>query len=96
MKFHEIDTKPKRYDFRSITFEFYIKNNVEKDSRTLVSRISGCTGKVAGILFFFSIFGLKKSSGDKAAAAPYTSRHVDSISDMNSGPAGDLLVEYFI
>ena len=95
MKSHEIDTKQKRYDFGSIRSEFYIKNNVEKDSQTLVSRISGCTGKVAGI-FFFSMFGLKKSSGDKAAAVPYTSRHVDFISDMNSGPVVDLLVEYFV
>ena len=88
--------KTKRYDFGSIIIEFYIKNNVEKDSQTLVSRIAGCRGNVAGILFFFWILGSKKSSGDKAAAAPYTSRYVISISDMNFGPAVDLLVKYFV
>ena len=56
----------KRYDFGSIRIEFYIKNNVEKHSQTLVSRISGCIGKVAGILFFFSIFGLDQIVGGQS------------------------------
>ena len=62
VKTHEIDTKEKIYDLGSIRIEFYIKNNVEKDSETLVSRISGCIVKVAGILFF-SILGLEKIVG---------------------------------
>ena len=51
VKSHEIDTKEKRYDFGSMRIVSHVQNNVEKDSETFVSRISGCRGKVAGILF---------------------------------------------
>ena len=48
------------------------------------------------LVFFFRFLDSKKSSGDNVSALPYTSRYVDFISDMNSGPAVDLLVKYFV
>ena len=46
---------------------------------------------MAGTLFS-RFLDSKKSPGDKSRAGPYSSRYVDSISDMKSGPAVDLLV----
>ena len=45
---------------------------------------------------FLDFWTRKKSSGDKSWAVPYSSRYVDSISDMDSGLAVDLLVSYLV
>ena len=92
MKYHEIDTKSKRYDSGSIRIEFYIKNNVEKDSQAFVSRISIDFDFSRFSYTVFLIFGQKKFSGDKVIVVHHMSRYVDSISTINSWRFVGLLV----